>query len=94
MARCLRNDCRLAASRGAGHGVCGVARLVGRKQEARALCAEHRIESSEEERQRVMALGGKIARAMDKHGRPVRMPKAYAMARPLADPVGGTLKPT
>jgi serine/threonine protein phosphatase PrpC len=52
------------------HAGDSVARLVGRKKTVRALCDDHRIESSAAERERLTALGGKLARAMDAHGRP------------------------
>ena len=52
------------------HAGDSVARLVGRRTAAMALCEDHRIESSQAERDRLIALGGTIARAMDKHGRP------------------------
>ena len=47
---------------------CGdsVARLVGRRKTALALCEDHRLDSSVAERERVSKLGGKLARAMDK----------------------------
>ena len=51
---------------------CGdsVARLVGRRKTALALCEDHRLDSSVAERERVSKLGGKLARAMDKQGNP------------------------
>ena len=56
------------------HAGDSVARLVGRKSAALALCEDHRIESSDDERARLSklcdTLGGTLARAMDRHGRP------------------------
>jgi len=70
---------------------CGdsVARLIPRHSAAMGLCEDHRLESSESERARVCAMGGKVARAMDRHGRPsgpVRLwPGGVAQARAIGD---------
>ena len=71
---------------------CGdsVARLIPRHSAAMGLCEDHRLESSESERARVCAMGGKVARAMDRHGRPsgpVRLwPGGVALARTERSP--------
>ena len=52
------------------HSGDSVARLVGSKSTALALCEDHRIDTSESERARLGKLGAKIARAVDEHGRP------------------------
>ena len=79
---------------------CGdsVARLVPRRSPARALCEDHRIDSSDVERARLSKLGGKIARAMDRYGRPsgpLRLwPGGVAQARAIGDrDVGAYIDP-
>ena len=70
---------------------CGdsVARLVPSRSPARGLCEDHRLDSSTEERARISKLGGTIARAMDRYGRPsgpLRLwPGGVAQARAVGD---------
>ena len=75
-----------------------VARLVPRKSPGVALCEEHRLESSEAERTRVRSLGGQLAHAQDKNGRPagpLRLwPGGVAQARAIGDKdVGHFIEP-
>lgn len=79
------------------HSGDSVARLVGSKSTALALCEDHRIDTSEPERARLGKLGAKIARAVDEHGRPagpLRLwPKegvGVAQARAIGDRDVGT----
>lgn len=66
-----------------------VARLVPRRSAANALCEDHRIDSSEVEQRRVLALGGQVARATDTYGKPggpLRCwPGGVAQARAIGD---------
>jgi len=80
------------------HSGDSVARLVPRRSLAIALCEDHRIDSSEEERARLTKLGGKMARAMDRYGRPsgpLRLwPGGVAQARAIGDrDVGDFIEP-
>lgn len=75
-----------------------VARLVPRKSPGVALCEEHRLEASEAERTRVRSLGGQLAHAQDKYGRPagpLRLwPGGVAQARAIGDKdVGHFIEP-
>lgn len=79
---------------------CGdsLARLIPRRAAAQSLCEDHRLESSEAERARVGALGGRIERAVDTCGRPfgpLRLwPSGVIQARTIGDQdVGRYIEP-
>ena len=87
-----RSECTI------GHCGDSVARLVPRRSPSIGLCEDHRIESSELERERLLRLGGKVARAMDRYGRPagpLRLwPGGVAQARAIGDrDVGSFINP-
>lgn len=66
-----------------------VARMVPARGDAVALCEDHRIDSSPVERDRLIGMGGKIARATDSFGQPagpMRLwPGGVAQARAIGD---------
>ena len=71
------------------HSGDSVARLVPHHAKCVALCEDHRIDSSQAERDRLTKLGGQIARAMDSQGQPagpLRLwPGGVAQARAIGD---------
>ena len=77
------------------HSGDSVARLVPHHAKCVALCEDHRIDSSEAERDRLTKLGGQIARAMDSQGQPagpLRLwPGGVAQARAIGDRDVGSL---
>lgn len=66
-----------------------VVRLVPHRSRCVALCEDHRIDTSESERERLVALGGLIARATNRRGEPagpLRLwPGGVAQARAIGD---------
>ena len=81
------------------HSGDSVARLVLHRGKCVPLCEDHRIDSSPTERERLTAMGGKIARAMNERTKqpqgPLRLyPGGVAQARAIGDrDVGAFIEP-